>query len=109
MNMNRTEVFQAAAVSCGLSVRGGSFIKNYDIKSPKNKMGVEKILIELSWKGDTLKYRISYKNYLSNRGKLLKKGIEDFDKTKTDLDIQGAVYRYAASAKEMAEVYSRLG
>ena len=107
--MNRLEVFQASAVSCGLSARGGSYIKNYDIKSPKNKMGVEKILLEISWKGDTLKYRISYKNYLNNRGKLLKKGSEDFDRTKTDLDIQGAVYRYASSAKEMADVYSRLG
>lgn len=107
--MNRTEVFQASAISCGLSARGGSYIKNYDIKSPKNKMGVEKILLEISWKGDTLKYRISYKNYLNNRGKLLKKGSEDFDRTKTDLDIQGAVYRYASSAKEMADVYSRLG
>jgi hypothetical protein len=109
MNISRTEVFQASAVSCGLSARGGSYIKNYDIQSHKNKLGVEKILLEISWKGDTLKYRISYRNYLSNKGKLLKKGSEDFDKTKTALDIQGAVYRYASSAKEMADVYSRLG
>ena len=66
MNISRTEVFQASAVSCGLSARGGSYIKNYDIQSHKNKLGVEKILLEISWKGDTLKYRISYKNYSLN-------------------------------------------